>query len=321
MADIKRYVLGPDDEGRSTILESEPVNIQTKDGFFWRSTLWATQELPVDNTIEGDRSLAEGVGAKREPHPGGMLVRALELWPDMAPDQQRAEFATLNTEVEQKHLPTQADSQRHPTMHRTDTLDSITIARGEIYLVTDEEEVLMRPGDTVIIRGVNHGWSNRSDSPCLLVGTMIDATPAQTGHVSGEQENNKAIVAHFNKAFIEGGDMDVYERTMDPAFVNHTPNPGQSAGPDGAAYFFNEILRPAFPDLVVTIHDQLAEDDKVVTRKSYRATHRGDFLGVPATGRTVDFAVTDVIRLRNGRYVEHWAIADMAGLRAQLAAG
>ncbi|NEA38731.1 cupin domain-containing protein [Streptomyces sp. SID11233] len=178
MADIKRYVLGPDDEGQSAILETEPANVQSKEGFFWRSTLWATQELPVDNTVGGDRSVAEGVGAQREPQPGGMLVRALELWPDMAPEEHREQFAALNTEVGQKHTPTQADALRHPTMHRTDTLDCITIARGEIYLVTDTGEVLMRPGDTVIIRGVNHGWSNRSDGPCLLVGTMIDATPA-----------------------------------------------------------------------------------------------------------------------------------------------
>ena len=49
--------------------------------------------------------------------------------------------------------------------------------RGEIYLVTDTDETLMRPGDTVIIRGTNHAWSNRSNTPCLLVGTMTDATP------------------------------------------------------------------------------------------------------------------------------------------------
>ncbi|MFD8686520.1 cupin domain-containing protein [Streptomyces sp. NPDC059651] len=175
MADIKRYVLGPDDKGRSTILATDPTNVQSKEGFFWRSTLWATQETPVDNTIEGDRSLAEGVGARREPAPGGMLVRALELWPDMAPEQHRAQFAALNAEVGQKHLPTEADAQRHPTMHRTDTLDCITVARGEVYLITDTGEVLMGPGDTVVIRGVNHGWSNRSDGPCLLVGSMIDA--------------------------------------------------------------------------------------------------------------------------------------------------
>jgi quercetin dioxygenase-like cupin family protein len=49
--------------------------------------------------------------------------------------------------------------------------------RGEIYLVTETDEVLMQPGDTVIIRGVNHAWSNRSSAPCLLVGTNTDATP------------------------------------------------------------------------------------------------------------------------------------------------
>jgi hypothetical protein len=41
--------------------------------------------------------------------------------------------------------------------------------------MTDVDEVLMRPGDTVVIRGTNHAWSNRSDEPCLLIGCMIDA--------------------------------------------------------------------------------------------------------------------------------------------------
>ena len=52
-----------------------------------------------------------------------------------------------------------------------------TCVHGEIYLVTETDEVLMQPGDTVIIRGVNHAWSNRSSAPCLLVGTNTDATP------------------------------------------------------------------------------------------------------------------------------------------------
>jgi hypothetical protein len=132
MPNIKRYVIGPDQDGRSTVLETEPTNTQTKAGFYSRSTLWATQETPVNNTIEGDRALTEGLGARREPFPGGMLVRALELWPDTDPDEQRKEFAQLNAEVQQKHLPTAADAQRHPTMHRTDTLDCITVVRGEI---------------------------------------------------------------------------------------------------------------------------------------------------------------------------------------------
>lgn len=133
-----------------------------------------------------------------------------------------------------------------------------------------------------------------------------------------EQETNKAIVANFNKKFIETGDMDVFHQTVAPDFVNRTPQLGQSAGPESSAHFFNDVLRPAFPDLEVTIHDQVAENDKVVTRKSYRGTHHGDFLGIPATGRTVEWGVIDIIRLRDGRYIEHWAVADMAGLRAQL---
>ncbi len=107
----------------------------------------------------------------------GKLVRALEIWPDQDPDKQRKDFAELNKGVGQVHAPSEADAQRHPTMHRTDTLDAITYIRGEIYLITDVEEVLMQPGDTVIIRGTNHGWSTRSSEPCLLTGSMIDAVP------------------------------------------------------------------------------------------------------------------------------------------------
>jgi hypothetical protein len=171
----KRYVVGPDSAGRSAVLAEEPTNVQSREGFYWRATLWATGEFPPDNTIEGDRSL--GIST-REPLPNGLIYRALEI-PSDAPDaaRHRDVLAELNREVKQKHQPSEADLARHPSMHRTDTLDCITCVIGEIYLVTDTGEVLMRPGDTVVIRGTNHAWSNRSDAPCLLVGTMVDATP------------------------------------------------------------------------------------------------------------------------------------------------
>ncbi len=62
-------------------------------------------------------------------------------------------------------------------MHRTDTVDYLFCVEGEILLMTDKEEVLMTPGDAVVIRGTNHGWKNVSDRPCLLIGAMIDAKP------------------------------------------------------------------------------------------------------------------------------------------------
>lgn len=175
MADLKRYVVGLDGHGRSSVLTTGVPNQQEKADFFWRATLWKTSETPVDNTVAGDRSL-EG-GATRSPFPHGMLVRALELWPDPDPETHQKMFADLNKMVGQNHEPSEVDKQRSATMHKTDTLDVIHVLRGEIHLILDEEEVLLQATDTVIIQGTNHGWSNRSDAPCLMIGSMIDAIP------------------------------------------------------------------------------------------------------------------------------------------------
>jgi hypothetical protein len=175
MSGWKRYVVGADAQGRSAVLATEATNVQSKEGFFWRATLWATHESPADNTVEGDRS---GELATREPAPNGLIYRALEIPPDHKDaNAHREVLSELNEAVGQRVKPSEEDLKRHPSMHRTGTLDCITCVIGEIYLVTDVDELLMTPGDTVVIRGTNHAWSNRSDAPCLLVGTMVDAIP------------------------------------------------------------------------------------------------------------------------------------------------
>jgi quercetin dioxygenase-like cupin family protein len=62
-------------------------------------------------------------------------------------------------------------------MHRTDTLDMFTVAYGEIFLVTDTDETLLQPGDTAVVQGVNHAWSNKSSEPCMIIGVMVHADP------------------------------------------------------------------------------------------------------------------------------------------------
>lgn len=171
----KRYVVGPNSQGQSAVLMKEATNVQENPGIFWRATLWGTKETPVDNSITTDRSMDV---TTREPFSGGMLYRMLEIPPDTADKKKHIEELTrLHTEVKQKHQPTAEDLARHPSMHRTDTLDCITCVMGEIHLITDVDDVVMRPGDTVVIRGTNHAWSNTSDKPALLVGCMIDAIP------------------------------------------------------------------------------------------------------------------------------------------------
>lgn len=174
MATLNRYVIGLNDEGKSAVLDTGVPNNQEKPDFFWRATLWKTQESPVDNTVPGDRSMREPL-AMRTPEPGGMLIRALEMWPEKPEHLQQ--MKELNTEVGQKHEATAEELHRSATMHKTDTLDVITVLRGEIYIVLDEGEVLLKPTDTVVIKGVNHGWSNRGTEPCLLLGSMLDAQP------------------------------------------------------------------------------------------------------------------------------------------------
>lgn len=132
-------------------------------------------------------------------------------------------------------------------------------------------------------------------------------------------DTNKATVRRFNQEFIEGRRLEVAEEILADTFVNHTPPPGLSAGKDGARAFF-EMMWRAFPDLTVEILDQVAEGDSVTTRKAFHGTHEGDFAGIAPTQKRVQISVVDIIRLKDGRFVEHWAIVDQLGLLAQLGA-
>ncbi len=131
-------------------------------------------------------------------------------------------------------------------------------------------------------------------------------------------ENNKAIVARFNKAFIEGGDQLAFNEIIAPDFVNRTAPPGVPSGPEGVQYFFNHFLKPAFPDLTVTIQRQVAEGDLVTTHKLFHATHQGEFMGIPPSGKSVVMEVMDIIRLADGKFIEHWNVVDWQNIIQQL---
>lgn len=123
-------------------------------------------------------------------------------------------------------------------------------------------------------------------------------------------EKNKSIVTRFNKEVIEQGNVDAFYEMVAPDFLNHTMLPDMPEGAEGLLFFFEEILRFAFPDLKVEIRDQITEGSKVVTRKVLHGTHRGEFLGIPATNKKVVIEAIDIVRLRNGKIVEYWAVMD-----------
>jgi len=175
MPTVNRVVIGRNRDGKSAVILRNSSNQQEVPEIYWRSTLWATAELPVDNTIEGDRA-ADVI--EREPEGNGLIFRADEIPPDIKDTQERIDILKqTNKEVKQKYLPTDANLKRDPSMHRTDTCDMFAIAYGEVYLVTDTDEVLLKPGDTAVVQGVNHAWSNRSDKPSMIIGVMVHANP------------------------------------------------------------------------------------------------------------------------------------------------
>jgi predicted ester cyclase len=131
---------------------------------------------------------------------------------------------------------------------------------------------------------------------------------------------NKAVVLRFNREVIERGDKAAFRALVAPDFVNRTAPPGLDPGPDGLLHMLNQVLRTAFPDLRVEIHDQIAEGDRVTTRKTLRGTHRGPIMGIAATGREVAIEVIDIVRVRDGRYVEHWGLNTLPAVLAQLRA-
>src|SRR5581483_2374856 len=93
--------------------------------------------------------------------------------------------------------------------------------------------------------------------------------------------------------------------------------PAPAPGPEGFKQVL-EMFTSAFPDIHITIEDVIAEGDKVVTRGYFTGTHRGAFMNVPATGRTVKVSYIDIWRLANGQAVENWVQMDLLGLMQQI---
>ncbi len=131
-------------------------------------------------------------------------------------------------------------------------------------------------------------------------------------------EMNKDLVRQFNLQVIEEGSRSAFDKLMATDFVNHSAPKGAPNGPEGMWHTFQNILRPALMDLRVTIHDQLAEDDKVTTRKTITGIHDGTLFGIAPTHRRIAIQVIDIVRIQNGRYAEHWGLNTLPQVLASL---
>lgn len=130
-------------------------------------------------------------------------------------------------------------------------------------------------------------------------------------------EQNKATVRHFVEEVQNQGRLNVIDEICAKDFVDHTAPAGLPSGREGVKMQFT-MLRNAFPDMKATLHEQIAEGEKVANRKTVQGTHRGEFMGFAPTGKVVSFEVIDMIRIVDGKIVEYWNSTDRIGLLRQL---
>ena len=128
--------------------------------------------------------------------------------------------------------------------------------------------------------------------------------------------NKELIRRHFDEIWNQR-QLHLAAELVSPNYYSHFPVPGQPPGIAGFTYAV-QSLHTSFPDLVITLDDLIAENDKVVARLTARGTHQGDFRGISPTGRTVQWTGIRIFRLAAGKIVEHWANWNDLSLLRQL---
>ncbi len=116
------------------------------------------------------------------------------------------------------------------------------------------------------------------------------------------------------------GNLDGFVAGLADDFVEHQDLGGPPPTKDGVRQFFESFVA-AFPDLRMDVQDLIASGDKVVARVRMTGTNQGEFMGMPATGKSIDLEAIDIVRFGDdGKAVEHWGAMDTMAMLQQLGA-
>jgi steroid delta-isomerase-like uncharacterized protein len=131
-------------------------------------------------------------------------------------------------------------------------------------------------------------------------------------------EQNKAIAARIPLEVFNQGKLEVVDQVIADNSVDHaTLPPGMPAGKEGVKALAKS-LRSAFPDFKIAIDLQIAEGDLVVQHGISTGTMKGEFAGMPPSGKTAKWEAIHISRIKDGKVVEHWAVQDQLGMLQQL---
>jgi quercetin dioxygenase-like cupin family protein len=174
---VRRVVTGHDAQGKAIVVADGPapmMHVNPRHPDMVSSDIWRTSETPAKIKADpGETTL----GPRRQlPHKGGTVIRINHFPPEPASvnamteaDAKRA-FAALGNEA----ASTYKTGGRHPMMHRTETIDYAIVLFGEMTMLLDDSEVVLRTGDVLVQCGTNHAWSNRSNAPAAIAFILVD---------------------------------------------------------------------------------------------------------------------------------------------------
>ncbi len=174
---MRRIVTKNDEHGASYIVSENITNVEVPlsdiDNRFEFFNLWTTDIMPV-NFDNDDPVINKNISTS--PVENGSLFRIVNYPPekillDKINSMTHYELVAFENKVGIKL----SFNGKHPLMHTTKSIDYAVVLTGEIFLVLDKQEILLKPTDTVIQRGTSHAWSNRSNSNCLMAYVLLDA--------------------------------------------------------------------------------------------------------------------------------------------------
>ena len=174
---VRRIVTGHDDHGKSIFTQdaaAPSVHTNPKRVGYHLTNLWMTDQTPCCVGNEADPTSRR---LTLEPPKNGTVVRIVEFGPEgewtknLDGSGAKEAFGAMGTDTASTYK-----QGGHPLMHRTESVDYALVLEGEIHIVLDDSERLMKQGDFLVERGTSHAWANRSGKPCKMLFVLIDGT-------------------------------------------------------------------------------------------------------------------------------------------------
>lgn len=133
-------------------------------------------------------------------------------------------------------------------------------------------------------------------------------------------EDNRNLARRLIEEVWNRGNLDALDELLAASYVHHDPSMQEfGSGIEGFKRYIS-VQRKAFPDLHITLEDQVASDDKVVDRWTGRGTHQGELMGIAPTSRQVTASGISIHRISDGKIAETWTHYDALGMLRQLGA-